>query len=290
MGGAGPPPPPYAPPYPARPGPAGGAPGPRKRFGGGASSVSAKSRRRPRPPTSTPCRFRRADAAVSASRYSQKPKPLGLPVPWSKTRLRASHLSALGLHCLESWRDGPEGDDGPDGGEHLRNRSISAQPVCQELGSLTSMSCSSVKSNGRLPTTKSSVQGLARQHGHGAGRIRTKDDFGPRLRLPVGWLSVIHAALGSRSASVTKHLPRGWTNDVEQQTTKVQYPQIVQFSIARPLSRHLSQRTSFEREEYIAQYNTEHADAKELENRGRPRRAKRITCGHPSCRPSSARG
>jgi hypothetical protein len=62
------------------PGPAGPPPGPRKRLLGGASSVSAKSRRSPLPPTSTPCRFRSADAAVSASRYSQNPNPFGLPV------------------------------------------------------------------------------------------------------------------------------------------------------------------------------------------------------------------
>jgi len=77
--------------------PAPGPPGPRKRLLGGASSVSAKSRRRPRPPTSTPWRLRSAEAAVSASRYSQKPKPLGLPVLWSKTRL---HGGVVCVSCV----------------------------------------------------------------------------------------------------------------------------------------------------------------------------------------------
>lgn len=63
---------------------------------------------------------------MSASRYSQKPKPLGLPVPWSKTRLWASQLSAPILRRSASLEDGPEGDDGPDGGEHLRDSNMSA--------------------------------------------------------------------------------------------------------------------------------------------------------------------
>ena len=82
--------------------------------------MSAKSSRKPRPPTSTPCRFRRAEAAVSGSLYSQKPKPLGLPVAWSKTRLGRASM----WEREEMGEGAPEGDDGADGAKSLRGEEV----------------------------------------------------------------------------------------------------------------------------------------------------------------------